>query len=264
MRRAVPPETDDDINEFYTSLIQKGQARNSKKRLKFFGRKPAAPPTRFRRFGAEQRPSPSPSDHIRPNSYQRSVLGLTEFPSATHKTNPKQTRYHTITIQFPAFSPANRKKLRSAGRKLLPVLAGILILLIFGLAGKHFLTRSESPKPGVENVAPQSVIVPKNLPDGFSVGSSSQSLENGTVIYLVYDEKGNEVTISQQALPTSMDTGLFSGSLAFETRLGKAYIIETVDRITGYILSTDSMILFNSTDAISSTSLRQLMEAYQP
>lgn len=263
MRRHTAYEAEDDINEFYTELIKKERPRR-KNIFRAFKTQPTSHATRFQRYNTTENQVPPQSRRSHPTAYQRSVLGLTEFPTEPPRKNSRRTRYHTIAIQFPAFSLSGLKKLPAPSRRAWLVLAGAGLVIVAFVAGQRLISRREQPTTNITNVAPQSVVVPKKLPDGFSVGSSSQSLQNGAVIYIVYDDKGNEVTISQQALPENMDTSLFAGSQAFETRLGKAYIIETVDRITGYILGSDTMILFNSIDAISNISLRQLMEAYQP
>jgi hypothetical protein len=200
------------------------------------------------------------------NSYQRWVLGMRE-------KQPEPTRYklrknqYTFVIKIPAFDlRAAKNRIRRLRPALIKTLVAVIaaIVLLFGARYGLRLLNNDRAEDKPNNIAPKEVYVPTNLPDGFSVVGNSQSLENGALLYQVYGPNGQLITITQQVRPADFNMEIFKDAQSFNTPLGKGYIIEDPSRITGYVITVDTMLLFNSTANINNASLQTLMQAFNP
>ncbi len=149
------------------------------------------------------------------------------------------------------------------------ILGGLAILLV-GSAGFRLINNNAEDKSNEitqksTEPEPSSVYAPTYLPDGYSIVSDTQVLDNGALFYEIYTDSGDVVSVTQQAKPADIESlDMFSQIPNIETRVGKGYIVEAVDRITGYILADKTMILFNSTAEVSASEMRKIMEAYKP
>lgn len=196
-------------------------------------------------------------------AYERSLYGPERIrPRGTPVAAVNKT--HTISINVPDLG-AIKRFFKSKRLKKMLLIASVGVLCLFGaLQGFKYWTGRDKQAVDPNSIAPEAVYTPQNLPEGYSVGSASQSLDNGALLYTVYDDKGREITVTQQSKPAELDLNMFKDASKFDTILGKAYILESEERITGYILSDQTMILFNSSSGVNSVSLRPLMEAFKP
>lgn len=249
---------DVDVDSFVAEVMGRQKKGRPVRRKLFFGRgghgddtgrMESANKDYLSKIAAPKGPAPAPARPV----------------STPAKTAAKD---RTITIQISGLDVRGSIK-RWAGRhrrlvrllKRLAILAAILLIVLFAI---NRFKGDKKPQYEGEDITPSNVYVPKDLPEGYSVGSGSQELENGAVLYTVYTDKGYQISVTQQYRPSSLNMSMFNGAQSFDTRLGKAYIIEAIDRITGYILTDDSMLLFNTTGPISSVDMKKLMEAFQP
>lgn len=262
----------EDLDEVYASIIageqQTGVKSIGKHVLKW---------RKERRSQLEMKEIEEKRQRARQAAYEKSLFALGGEPAVQlPKTSvlappPQRTRNVGMIPKKKAKAALDRS---AAGIKewavdhrprLIKWAVGLTILLLMIVLPYQIIrSRSKADQASTGSLAPEKVFTPRNLPEGFSVGSGSKTLENGALLYDVYGPGGELITISQQAIPEGFDTDIFDGAMSFDSRMGKSYIIENIERITGYIISTDSMLLFNSVEAISSSDLRLLMESFRP
>ncbi len=171
----------------------------------------------------------------------------------------------SIVIKLPAL-PFHKVKDFFLRRRPLFIKSFVLLLIIGGAVfGLREYIKYSSHKSIVNDgrVTPTEIFVPSNLPDGYSVGSGTQTLDNGALLYSVYTDKGKLVTITQQAKPEDLADDFFKDATTFTTDYGKAYILQEGDRINAYLISDKTWVLFNSTGA-SSRDMKLLITAIKP
>lgn len=147
---------------------------------------------------------------------------------------------------------------------------GLFLLIIFTLLAVVWLgsslykrlTREDTSSSS--DIAPAKVFVPQKLPDGFSVGSDSKTVQNGAVVYTVYDKSGQPITVSQQTRPPGFEVSEEAQKSGFDTPLGRGYIMVTQDKFAGYILADETMVLFSCSKDVDPKNLVLLMRSFEP
>lgn len=175
---------------------------------------------------------------------------------------PSSNAARTLVIQIPSL--AKIKKFIIHNRRL--ILKFLIVLISVGLIYgavtiiQQLRADKNSPFTGT-NIAPDKVYTPRDLPEGYSVGSASQTLENGAVLFTLYDNKGRAITVTQQSKPQEFNEKLLESAIKFPTPSGTGYVIEEEDRTTGYLFTESSWVLFNSTEGISANQMREVIYA---
>lgn len=255
MKRYEAQRDIDELNEFYASLAKQSEQPKTKlpkllNRLKVISHKKALP---------------SAKNHLSSSRKQTHSSSIQSFaPSKSHKKSVSKTGQTTnkkLTVQTWV---KNLDPMWLPWLKLAIALTIIFVILLLTWAGIAIYKRITRAEPPPEDLAPSVVYVPHNLPDGFSIGSGAQKLENGAQFYTVYDNKGHAITISQQSMPTNFNVSIFGESPGFDTPLGKGYVVNSDDRTTGYVMAEKTMLLFNTVPDIELETLQDLMIAFEP
>src|SRR5690606_38419246 len=120
-------------------------------------------------------------------------------------------------------------------------------LFVIGTVGVFkVISKNDTAPDQATNIAPETTLVPKEIPAGFSAGSSLQTLDNGATVYTMYSDKGYEISVTQQAKDANFSQPIIRGASAFTTPKGRAFILDEPDRITGYLFTDKTWVLFNS------------------
>lgn len=197
--------------------------------------------------------------------YSQSVFGAHPVNHASEEKNTLRPTGSSIVIHLPAIPV---KKIRNVfyDKRLVFLKLMAALLLIGGLyLGKKFYIshRNDIAKKSQSSITPTQVFVPDNLPKDYSVASGTQTLFNGALVYSIYTSTGKLITITQQAKPKDLPNDFFKNSESFDTKYGKAYIVQRSERINGYLLSGNTWVLLNSEDA-SPQEMRQVILSIKP
>lgn len=200
--------------------------------------------------------------------YRNSIFG----PALQNKQKPKQKKPINVQVQLsfslkkPSLKPLKRFAANHRTQLIrLGTVAACLALI--GGGATLYTNRNKSDSQGVAGatyIAPQTIFLPRPVPEGYSVGSSKQELENGAILYTVYGPKGEEITITQQAEPADFKDEVFKDALRFNTPYGIGYVIEDMERTTGFLLADDSWVLINTPRGFPSEEMRTLIRSLQP
>ena len=203
----------------------------------------------------------SPVNHSSESNYQKIVLGVGPKPAA------KKPQDVTVNLSFKLKRPTFKNAKKFIGSHKRPfIMASVCALLLVGgiTAYKVISNKDKGAVAGVVQIAPKTVFLPKEAPEGFTVGSSKQELENGAILYTVFGPRGEEITINQQASAPDFNQDMLNGGLKFTTPHGTAYVLQDNERITGYLLAEDSWVLLNSTDELDPEDMRILIRSLEP
>lgn len=244
---------EDDVDELYANIMSSSpgeQARNS-----IFA---AA------RQRAEERRNKREQYHLHQKRlaeaerkrYQQNILGLdsNDYPQKRLGSRLKLPSFDARILLWPV------KKIPTKVRWSLLGIVFVPALFILGFK----IVYKAPPEPVSKDITPAKVYVPPKLPEGFSTAGSPESLDNGALLYTVYDNKGNTITITQQSRPKNFDTSIFGGAEGINAPLGKAYIVQSKDRMTGYVIAENTMVLFNTKPDIEPQTMYDLMLTFRP
>ncbi|MDQ3064934.1 MAG: hypothetical protein M3Q36_01555 [bacterium] len=262
MNRRINSETDD-MNSIMASVINDEQIKIKKSKLrKLLKRnKSSGNLERPRKRNWESLNNDSPGSY---NAYSHAVFG----PTRTNRAPQRSNNYHTIAIQLPSLRMLPFRRWFSRNRSLLTGLMVTVIVIGIVITGSKFYLNSRNNSDSSNNqagiLAPEKVFVPVGLPEGFEIGSKKETLENGALIFSVFDPEGRLIAITQQAKPTEFDMALFKNVPKFNSPHGEAYILEEPGRINGYIFGEETWVLFNGSGGVKYQDLKKLMLTLQP
>ena len=155
----------------------------------------------------------------------------------------------------------------SASKKEWLIGAGIVAILI-ALAGASvwFYIQSRPPKVDLTSqlrqlqmAAPTPLYAPTPLPPDFEVVADSVGfLEDGVASFsLLYKDK--TVIVTEQPRPRLMEE--VSKRVQFTTPEGNAYIADLNGRHSGFLVTTETLIIVSSPDRLGNDQLRQVIES---
>jgi hypothetical protein len=216
------------------------------------------------------RPSHSITRSLHNPSFTRSryIPGGIPSPHSAQQYKTPQAISFNFSLKLPRFSFSKLKNFATDHPGIIKKLcfATLSLVLLVGAVPliKNFMPKDAPKVAGAHIIAPKTVFLPKPVPDGFTVGSSKQELENGAMLYTVFGPGGEEITINQQSSAPNFDQSILEGGFTFTTPHGTAYVLEGTDRITGYLLSDDSWVLLNNTDGLSPNDMEILINSLKP
>ncbi|MDQ3123832.1 MAG: hypothetical protein M3Q14_04080 [bacterium] len=193
-------------------------------------------------------------------SYQQAVFGKVKH----RRTQRAVQTYHTIAIQIPALDykkPAHWFKSHRKAASIFALMPVITYASVYGIrfALQKRAEKSEVLQASTTSITPPSVYTPHNLPTGFTVGSGTQQLDNGAVMYTVFDDEGRQIYITQQSKPQEFDEAMLQGSQKFGTPNGTGYVKEDPERITGFLFTASSWVLLNGAPGVSQDKMVELI-----
>ena len=101
---------------------------------------------------------------------------------------------------------------------------------------------------------------PKKLPSGFTpTKDGSSGTVRGGVVNLTVETWGKKVVISQQARPKLMEE--VTKTKEWVASIGKAYIANLNEHVTGFIVTDKTLIIFSSADTVDTARLTDLMNS---
>ena len=199
-------------------------------------------------------------------AYRRGVFGPSRRRNISASPRPRPAHI-TIAIQIPSQPFKRLRRWLSLHKKLIFIPLGIAALIALPFAGLNIWQQYKSRQDtntATSPLKPEKVFLPIDLPAGYEVVSTNESLENGAMVYRIYNPEGQIITITQQAKPDDFDMKTFASVPSFNTPYGKAYILEDAGRINGYIFDEKTWVLFNSTARIEYDSMKELMLGLKP
>jgi hypothetical protein len=205
--------------------------------------------------------------HITRKIYEDPLHGIISPSNHSVRTQQENLKkinnYHTFAIQVPSpkkfiRSIKNRKEIWI---KIAVIFVSVAILYVSYQIFRATRASNDDTQTDSSYIAPEAVYTPRNLPEGYSVGSSSQTLENGAVLYQIYDNKGRSIIVTQQSKPNEFDEKILEGAAKFQTPSGTGYVLENIDRTTGYLFTEKSWVLLNSTDGVDAAQMREVIHS---
>lgn len=254
MKRPVNQETDD-INDFYSQLL--GDSSNN-----FFRLPKSLQQTKIAKRIDERKRTRDAHEHrlqASRTAYQQFLLD-SQHKQESHRSSPPTVNSTRTTAATTLSSSCIRKPLLRVAAFLV-LLTGIISASL--LAYRYWRAPTPIQQENTD-LTPQSVIVPMKLPEGYSVGSSLQSLENGAKLYTIYTDKGQEITVTHQAKDDSFIQPVVKGAASFTTPVGTAFVLKDGERTTGYLFTDAVWVLFNSTSPMEPEDMRRLIEVFVP
>jgi hypothetical protein len=242
-----------EVEDIIASLMHQ-EAGARKARRKLFRRKPTAnnktTESQWRQFDN--------TGQLNGNTYSRAMFG----PERSSHFRQSKSNRRTVAVQVP---PVDIRNILKRGRsKQWLVYSGIFIVVVVLPILALNIARRDKPAPPTPTgeIAPSKVFTPLQLPEGYDISGETQSLENGALIYTVFDPEGRIITISQQAKPHNFDKALFEDAIKFTTDKGEAYIISDGKRTNGYLLTETTWVMFNAPEGVTIESVRSLIRSY--
>lgn len=216
-------------------------------------------------------------DRVQRAAYERSLMSLggepaVRLPKSSVLAQPPLrrqdqgvTRTKSAGAVLDTLLAGAKEWVHGHSRILIKTAVGITVFfLVIVLPYQMIRSRPKLDQATPGTLAPQKVFTPRDLPEGFSVGSSTKTLENGALLYDIYGPDGEFITVSQQTGQADFDQSILNGAFKFSTVYGTAYIFDAPERITGYLFADETWVLFNTTDDLPLNDLRKLMETFRP
>lgn len=241
-------------------------------RLRSFGRRSRPVATTHQRQARVIAPTPTTPEPITgalddEHSYRDNIFGPSRPLRKPKKSKPANVQVQlSINLKKPSIAPVKRFA-QTYKTQLVRLGALGLCLMVAGGGLAIYNNRNRSDTQGVAGatyIAPKTVFLPRPVPEGYTVGSSKQELENGAVLYTVYGPSGEEITITQQSEPANFKDEVFKDALRFNTPHGIGYVIEDMERTTGFLLADESWVLINTPRGFPSDEMRTLIRSLQP
>lgn len=258
------------VSSLMRSAASPAEPAKESGRLHNFGRRSRTASSSHQRQMRVIVPTPSAGAAATPlddeHSYRDNIFGPSRPLRATRRKPANVQVQLSINLKKPTLTPVKRFA-RTHKIQLLRVGALALSLMVVGsgLAIYNGRNRSDSQSvAGVTYIAPKTVFLPRPAPEGYTVGSSKQELENGAILYTIYGPSGEEITVTQQSEPADFKDEVFKDALRFNTPHGIGYVIEDMERTTGFLLADESWVLVNTPRGFPSDEMRTLIRSLQP
>lgn len=137
---------------------------------------------------------------------------------------------------------------------LIITVTGLIVILSINNKATSVQSRLQQINVGFD------IYYPSPLPSGMKVEPNALNVDQNIVNYLISDESGGTINVSQQALPkTQLGTEL-PKTREVQVDAGKAAISRFDSKSAAIIIKNDSsMIIINSKAAISDSKLNELL-----
>ena len=150
------------------------------------------------------------------------------------------------------------------------IVAGTLLLILVLAATSAFIFINRQPSDpltadfsAAQNQANFPLFVPKKLPEGYSYQAGSLRINNDIAVFSIKGPGNRALAVTEQAKPQGYDFSKLSGTVEFNTDLGKNYVEDFEIRTTGSIVGDKTWLIINTDNPIGADDMKAVLQSFQ-